>query len=1035
MKRSIILLLTALLTVMVGNANSISINDIIINAGSTKTIQLTMPKNDKGVSGFQFDVEVPDGMILIKNGDHLFTSNIGDFEVNERLQSDGSYRVMAYSPSLSTISLKGTEVVTMMLKADKKAKASILSLRVKNVVLSDAYGEVTKLPDTKGNITIAEPVKVVAKDKSSVYGDNYGDLQYDLISCYTSGTPTIRCEATITSPVGNYDIIVEKGSLETDTVTLVDGILTISKAPLMVTAKSYTREEGEANPTFEIAYSGWKNNETEAVLIKKPTATTTANTQSAPGTYPIIVSGGEATNYDFTYVNGTLTITGTIPPTTYTLSVFANGNGSVSYDGNTIRNRTSTFTVNEGYNAVIVFLPDNGYRIKSVIVNGSNVTSSISNSQYTISNIRSNTIVEVDFEAIPVTTYTLSIKATGNGSASFNGTTIRSKTSTFTVNEGTSATITFVPDNGYRIKSFKENGVNMTSSVLSGQYTIYNINSNTTIEVEFEVIPTTSYNLSITASGNGLIICPNNIVVKNETKVFRFEDGGEFNFQVISDEGYSYTLSTTASEAGGGSSGAGDNWKIYGIKKDASVTVSFIERQKCDLKITSTGNGSVSYDGNTIRNKASTFTVYKGSSASIIFSPDNGNRIKSVLVNSSNVTSSVTNNNNYYYINNITKSTTVEVEFVEELKSFANNGVNYSVMSYNDRTVYVSNGSYGSVLEVPAKISYQDIEWTVAGIDNGALTNNPDLAAIIWNPTANFTVSVGNPNLLLYVKSASYAPTTIKNVIVNNVADNITLADAASGNNFYCPQEFTAKSISYTHNYGMITGIGESRGWETIALPFDVQKITHSSKGEIVPFTNWKSGDSKKPFWLMELGTSGFVDASAIKANTPYIISMPNHTNYKNEFRLNGNITFSAENVKVKASNNLQSTSSGDKTFHPNYVVLENTNAYALNVNNDYVSYSGGSKEGSTFVLNLRKVHPFEAYMTSTSKARQTITIQDNLTTEIREVAEIWDDKILRVYNLSGQLLMVEENKSLDEIKQLLSAGVYIINGKKIIIK
>ena len=104
-------------------------------------------------------------------------------------------------------------------------------------------------------------------------------------------------------------------------------------------------------------------------------------------------------------------------------------------------------------------------------------------------------------------------------------------------------------------------------------------------------------------------------------------------------------------------------------------------------------------------------------------------------------------------------------------------------------------------------------------------------------------------------------------------------------------------------------------------------------------------------------------------------------------------------------------------------------------MNNDYVSYTGGAKEGSTFVLNLRKVHPFEAYMTSTSKARQTIAIQDNLTTGIREIAEIWDDKIIRVYNISGQLLMTEENKSLDEIKQLLSAGVYIMNGKKLVIR
>ena len=376
-----------------------------------------------------------------------------------------------------------------------------------------------------------------------------------------------------------------------------------------------------------------------------------------------------------------------------------------------------------------------------------------------------------------------------------------------------------------------------------------------------------------------------------------------------------------------------------------------------------------------------------------------------------------------------------EIVEASSVDSFSVNGVNYSVVSYNDYTVCVSQGSYGMVLEVPAKITYQNAEWTVIGIDNGALANNPDLAAIIWNPSVNFTVSVDNPNLLLYVKSASNAPTTIKNVVVNGSANSITLTDENSGNNFYCPQEFTAKSISYTHFYSMKTGIGEARGWETIALPFDVQKITHSSKGEIIPYANWKSGESKKPFWLMELGSGGFIDANAIKANTPYIISMPNHTNYKNEFRLNGNITFSAENVKVKASNNLQSTSSGDKMFHPNFVNQENTSAYALNVDNNYVDYSGSSNEGSTFVLNLRKVHPFEAYMTSTSKARQTIAIQDNLTTGIREIAEIWDDKIINVYNLSGQLLMIEENKSLDEIKQLLSTGVYIVNGKKLIIK
>ena len=522
---------------------------------------------------------------------------------------------------------------------------------------------------------------------------------------------------------------------------------------------------------------------------------------------------------------------------------------------------------------------------------------------------------------------------------------IRCKTNNFTVNEGSNVSISITPDNGYGIKSVKENNTLVTSYVSNNKYTISSISRNTTIEIEFEAITPTTYTLSVTASGNG----------------------------------------------------------------------------------------SATYNGTSIRSKTSSFTVNEGTTATISFTPDEGYRIKSVKVGTSDVTSKVSNNQ--YTISSIGKNTTVEVEFGEKINVFESGGINYSMVSEAEKTVYVASGSYGKVLEVPAMVSYREENWTVTGINDGALSANTELAAIIWNPETAFTEKVGNPNLLLYVNQAKYAPSSIKNVVVNGTANSIVLSEAAEKNDFYCPQEFTAKTISYTHNYMMETGLGSAKGWETIALPFDVQKISHQGKGEIVPFANWKNGESKKPFWLMELGTSGFVDANAIKANTPYIISMPNHTNYKNEFRLNGNITFSAENVKVKASNNLQSTTSGDKTFHPNYAVLDNTSAYALNVNNDYVSYTGGAKEGSTFVLNLRKVHPFEAYMTSTSKARQTIAIQDNLTTGIREIAEIWDDKIIRVYNISGQLLMTEENKSLDEIKQLLSAGVYIMNGKKLVIR
>ena len=476
-----------------------------------------------------------------------------------------------------------------------------------------------------------------------------------------------------------------------------------------------------------------------------------------------------------------------------------------------------------------------------------------------------------------------------------------------------------------------------------------------------------------------------------------------------------------------------NQYTISSINGNTTVSVEF-EAITYTLSITASGNGSASYGGTTIRSKTSSFTVNSGSSATITFTPDNGYRIKSVKLNSSDVTSYVSNNS--YTISNITKNSSLEVEFAEELKTFTSGGINYSVSSYDERTIIVGGGNYGRVLEVPAEITYQDIKWKVIGIDNAALADNTELAAIIWNPAAMFTISVSNPNLLLYVTSANYAPSSITNVIVNNTASKIVLSDAVSGNDFYCPKEFTAKSISYTHNYLMMTGIGESRGWETIVLPFDVQKITHSSKGEIIPFANWNSGDSKKPFWLMTFGTDGWTNASSIKANTPYIISMPNHTDYKTEFRLNGNITFSAANVTVKKSDNILTGSYDGKTFIPSYANINNDSYYALNVNSDYVTYYGEYSEGSRFILGLRAVRPFEAYMMSSSSAARSIAISGDMPTGIENIALLIDEsKGIRVYNLNGQLVIAEVGQSLDEVKKRLPAGVYIINGKKQIIK
>jgi MBG domain (YGX type)/Galactose oxidase, central domain/Kelch motif len=88
--------------------------------------------------------------------------------------------------------------------------------------------------------------------------------------------------------------------------------LTITKAPLTVTADNKTMILHDVLPTFTATFSGFKNGETLATsgVTGTPSLTTTATSASPVGTYPIVAALGTlaANNYSFTFVNGTLTI-------------------------------------------------------------------------------------------------------------------------------------------------------------------------------------------------------------------------------------------------------------------------------------------------------------------------------------------------------------------------------------------------------------------------------------------------------------------------------------------------------------------------------------------------------------------------------------------------------------------------------------------------------------------------------------------------------------------------------------------------------
>lgn len=152
---------------------------------------------------------------------------------------------------------------------------------------------------------------ITANDITMTYGSNVPELTYSFQNTNgkLSGTPKLSTTATKTSPVGTYPIKMEMGTLTNENIVLVDGTLTITKAPLTVSVQDVTISRGEAIPSFSLIYDGFRNNDTEeTAFTKKPIVQTAAQEKALPGVYEITVADGEANNYTINYQPGKLTI-------------------------------------------------------------------------------------------------------------------------------------------------------------------------------------------------------------------------------------------------------------------------------------------------------------------------------------------------------------------------------------------------------------------------------------------------------------------------------------------------------------------------------------------------------------------------------------------------------------------------------------------------------------------------------------------------------------------------------------------------------
>ena len=288
--------------------DNLTVSDFSISAGETREVSILLT-NDVAYVAFQFDLYLPEGITVTGyNADPTRVPKGTTLDMVQ--QSNGSYRFISAAMSRLPLTGKSGCIVSLTVKASQDLEDGTLTGYFTNVKLSksDATGPThAEMPFTI-TVTVSGPSIVTAKNVTREYGDANPELEYTVAGAALKGTPVVSCEANSSSKPGQYPITISKGSVTNSEVTFVDGILTVTKAPLTISAKSYSIKQGEPLPKFEITYSGFKNNETASVLKAKPSVTCAATAASEPGTYDIIVSSAAADNYDITYAKGTLRI-------------------------------------------------------------------------------------------------------------------------------------------------------------------------------------------------------------------------------------------------------------------------------------------------------------------------------------------------------------------------------------------------------------------------------------------------------------------------------------------------------------------------------------------------------------------------------------------------------------------------------------------------------------------------------------------------------------------------------------------------------
>ena len=132
------------------------------------------------------------------------------------------------------------------------------------------------------------PVTVTAKNYTRIYGDVNPVFEYVAEGYELKGVPVITCEANANSPIGEYPIIVSRGTVKNKRATFISGTLTINPLVASLTWSN-----------TELTYNGQEQKPTASVsnLIGNDQCTVTVSGATNAGDYTSTASELSNANY------------------------------------------------------------------------------------------------------------------------------------------------------------------------------------------------------------------------------------------------------------------------------------------------------------------------------------------------------------------------------------------------------------------------------------------------------------------------------------------------------------------------------------------------------------------------------------------------------------------------------------------------------------------------------------------------------------------------------------------------------------------